>query len=57
MPRKPADLAAYEMAVKPNPVREWELTNTRYLLALAVVMALSLIHIFCSATSTANASE
>ncbi len=35
MPRKPADLAAYEMAVKPNPVREWELTNTRYLLTLA----------------------
>ena len=35
MPRKPADLAAYEMAVKPNPLREWELTNTRYLLTLA----------------------
>ncbi len=35
MPRKPADLEAYEMAVKPNPIREWELTNTRYLLTLA----------------------
>ncbi|MGE4182378.1 MAG: hypothetical protein AB7J34_21330, partial [Limisphaerales bacterium] len=35
MPRKPADLDAYEMAVKPNPLREWELTNTRYLLTLA----------------------
>lgn len=35
MPRKPADLAAYEQAVKPYPVREWELTNTRYLLTLA----------------------
>lgn len=35
MPRKPADLAAYEAATKPHPLREWELTNTRYLLTLA----------------------
>jgi hypothetical protein len=35
MPRKPADLDAYERAVKPNPIRDWELSNTRFLLGLA----------------------
>ncbi len=35
MPRMPADLSAYAQAVKPHPLREWELTNTRYLLTLA----------------------
>jgi len=40
MPRMPADLAAYRQAVGPNPVREWELTNTRYLFALAPIVDL-----------------
>lgn len=35
MPRTPEDLAAYKRAVAPNPIREWELSNTRYLLTLA----------------------
>jgi hypothetical protein len=42
MPRVPADLAAYEMALMPHSadtayllVRHWELTNTRYLLGPA----------------------
>ena len=42
MPRMPADLAAYEMALTPHStdttwlsVRRWELTNTRYLLGPA----------------------
>ncbi|MBX3744053.1 MAG: hypothetical protein KF833_01975 [Verrucomicrobiae bacterium] len=35
MPRPPADYMAYAGALRANPLREWELTNTRYLLALA----------------------
>jgi len=42
MPRMPADLAAYEIALTPHSadttwllVRHWELTNTRYLLGTA----------------------
>jgi len=42
MPRMPADLEAYEMALTPHSAdtaylmaRRWELTNTRYLLGLA----------------------
>jgi hypothetical protein len=33
MPREPVDLLAYEGALAVNPVRRWELTNTRYLFA------------------------
>jgi hypothetical protein len=33
MPREPVDLLAYEGALSPNPLRRWELTNTRYLFA------------------------
>ncbi|HEY4415308.1 MAG TPA: hypothetical protein VGO57_06415 [Verrucomicrobiae bacterium] len=36
MPRKPADLAAFDIALAfANPLRKWELTNTRYLLGPA----------------------
>jgi hypothetical protein len=42
MPRRPADLEAYEMALAPHSAdtaylmaRRWELTNTRYLLGLS----------------------
>jgi hypothetical protein len=33
MPREPVDYVAYETALSANPLRHWELTNTRYLLA------------------------
>jgi len=33
MPRKPEDLETFEKVVTPAPVRNWELTSTRYLLA------------------------
>jgi hypothetical protein len=33
MPRVPVDLEAFSRAVVPSPVRNWELTSTRYLLA------------------------
>src|SRR4030095_4413401 len=35
MPRTKAEFAAYKQSVFPNPMREWELGNTRYLLSLA----------------------
>lgn len=35
MPRMPEDLAAYKRSILSNPLREWELSNTRYLLTLA----------------------
>lgn len=35
MPRPPADYLAYAGELRSNPSREWELTNTRYLFALA----------------------
>jgi hypothetical protein len=38
MPRMPADLKAFEMAMGMNPARRWELTNTRYLLGPAAFM-------------------
>ncbi|MCC7373072.1 MAG: hypothetical protein IT581_00340 [Verrucomicrobiales bacterium] len=38
MPRTPADLAAYRQALAPNPVREWELGNVRYLLSLSGIV-------------------
>jgi hypothetical protein len=35
MPRKPADIEAFERALSSAPVRRWQLTNTRYLLGSA----------------------
>jgi hypothetical protein len=35
LPREPADRVAYRTALMGNPVREWELSNTRRLLTLA----------------------
>lgn len=35
LPRAPVDYTEYKMALQGNPVREWELTNTRYVFALA----------------------
>src|SRR5262249_42104748 len=33
LPRAPVDYLAYENALASNPLRRWELTNTRYLFA------------------------
>jgi hypothetical protein len=40
LPRPPADYSAYKTALFGHPLREWELTNTRYLLALAPLVDL-----------------
>lgn len=40
LPRPPADYVAYKTALRTNPIREWELTNTRYLLSLAPLVPL-----------------
>lgn len=40
LPRPPADYTAFRTALYGKPLKEWELTNTRYLLALAPLVDL-----------------
>jgi hypothetical protein len=40
MPRRPVDYVAFETALGANPLRHWELTNTRYFLAPTALLSL-----------------